>query len=147
MSIVLREESDDVSDALLKDISPPPFLEEFTDPAGLVLIQSPTGFDSPPKYEHHEQFICSIDGMMLVKLVPHIFRQEVYAGGDRITKDPEDRDSEVGMNVEKCEPNESPANFFNLDYEQYPLLKEIDKVYLVILHEGHCMYVPAFYFH
>lgn len=115
MSLVLRAESDDISDALINDIVPPPFLEEFTDAAGVTLIQSVTGFDSPPKYEHHEQFLCSLDGMMLVKLVPHIFRQEVYAGADRVLTDPGDTEKEEGMKVEKCEANESPVNFFNLD--------------------------------
>jgi len=36
--------------------------------------------------------MCSLDGITLLKLIPHIFRQEVYAGKPRIVFDPEDKD-------------------------------------------------------
>jgi Cupin-like domain len=85
----------------------------------------------------------------LVKLVPHIFRLEVYAGKNRTVYDPEDIDkkSESENKQEKCEVNESPVNFFQPDYETYPLFNEAERKYLVILHEGDCVYIPSFYFH
>jgi hypothetical protein len=48
---------------------------------------------------------------------------------------------------EKCEINESPVNFFEPDYSLYPLFEDIDRKYTVLLHEGDCVYIPAFYFH
>ena len=42
--------------------------------------------------------------------------------------------------------NESPVNFFEPDYDNYPNFKEIDRRYTVILHEGDCVYIPAYYF-
>ena len=59
-----------------------------TEPETIVLMQSSGGIHSPPKYEHQEQFLCSIDGLVQTKLVPHVYRQEVYAGGERKVSDP-----------------------------------------------------------
>lgn len=149
IGLFLRDESDYIADALAEDIIQPSFFEEVTEPAGITLIQGAAGFDSSPKYESHEQFVCAIDGTMLVKLIPHIYRQEVYAGKERVVFDPEDKDTKsLSENTkEQCQPNESPVSFFQPDLKQYPLFDEAERKYLVILHEGDCVFIPAFYFH
>ena len=38
-------------------------------------------------------------------------------------------------------------NFFDPDLEQFPLFNEVERKYTVILHEGDCVFIPAFYFH
>jgi hypothetical protein len=47
---------------------------------------------------------------------------------------------------DKCDANESPVNFFEPDYNQFPLFNDVGRKYTVILHEGDCVYIPAFYF-
>jgi len=47
----------------------------------------------------------------------------------------------------KVEANETPVNLFNFDYELYPLLEEVENRYTVVLRQGDCLYIPAYYFH
>ena len=47
----------------------------------------------------------------------------------------------------QLQENQSPVNFFEPDERTYPLYEDIDRKYTVLLHEGDCLYVPAFYFH
>ena len=44
-------------------------------------------------------------------------------------------------------PNESPVNFFNPDLDNYPLFEDVGRKYTVVLHESHCIFIPAFYFY
>lgn len=152
IEIVLRDESEALQEALKPLIAEPEFFSEVCEPAGVVLLQASSGFHLSPKYEHHEQFLCAIDGLMQVKLIPPVFRQEVYAGKDRTIIDPTDKDpKDKGQGPttpkERTPPNESPVNFFEPDYAQYPLFNEVERKYTVILHEGDCVFIPAFYFH
>lgn len=73
-------------DALFKDIEVPQFWSDINDVSGVVLLQGQT-YNNPPKYEKFEQFLCSIDGYIQIKLIPHIYRQEVYTGKDKIIVD------------------------------------------------------------
>jgi hypothetical protein len=93
--------------------------------------------------------LCSIDGVLQVKLIPHVFRQEVYAGKDKIIVDMTSEEPPNPENSKKIKTPEycSPVNFFEPDYQLYPLFEDIDRKYTVLLHEGDCMYVPAFYYH
>jgi len=153
MGMVLKDTS--LSEMLLPFIKTPEFLKELIDPMGVTLLQSASGYYSPPLYERHEQFLCSVDGMVQTKLVPPIYHQEVYAGQDRPLYDPLDQDKQRGPNAaglegaktEKCLANESPVNFFDPDLQNFPLYGEIERKYTVILHEGDCVFIPAFYFH
>ncbi len=82
--------------------------------------------------------------------MPHIYNQEVYTGGERkIIEDPTAPSTQGEASRPKitCDPNESPVNFFEPDYNSYPLFNEVERKYTVILHEGDCLYIPAFYFH
>jgi ribosomal protein L16 Arg81 hydroxylase len=49
--------------------------------------------------------------------------------------------------IQKIKMNQSPVNFFDPDYEKYPYFMDIDRKYTVILHEGDCLYIPAYYWH
>lgn len=44
-------------------------------------------------------------------------------------------------------PNESPVNLFKQDFDTYPNVKFVNKIYHEILNPGDCIYVPAFYFY
>ena len=71
----------------------------------------------------------------------------MYAGKDRVITDPDAQKDEVPVEVEKVNVNESPVNFFEPDYENYPNFKEIERRYTVLLHDGDCVFIPAYYFH
>ncbi len=133
----------------MSQITQPSYLEDVTEPESVILIQSAGGIHSPPKYEHYEQFLCSIDGLIQNKLIPHVFRQEVYAGSPKTIVDPTAPKDETNQAPKQdiCEPNESPVNFLEPDYNLYPLFNDVLRKYSVILHEGDCVYIPAFYFH
>lgn len=48
---------------------------------------------------------------------------------------------------EPLEPNYSPVNFFDPDYNTYPLFADVGRKYTILLREGDCLYIPAFYFY
>ena len=67
--------------------------------------------------------LCSLDGFAQVKLIPHIYRQEVYAGKNRTIID-YDASDDGEQSVTFSEPlpkNYSPVDFFNPDLDNYPL--------------------------
>lgn len=102
-------------------------------------------FVNPPHYEKDEQFLCAIDGIITIKLIPHINRQEVYTGKPKKIKD-----QSSGLYINDNEPiefNYSPVNFFDIDSISYPLMTEIETKYTVVLRAGDCMYIPSFYFY
>jgi Cupin-like domain len=88
--------------------------------------------------------LCAIDGFISIKLVPHIYKQEIYAGKPKKSLDSENNIIEVD---EKMKVNYSPVNFFQFDTTLYPNLSEVDARYTVVLRSGDCMYIPAYYFH
>ena len=45
------------------------------------------------------------------------------------------------------EPNESPVNLFKPDFDTYPNVQFVNKLYKEFLSPGDCIYVPAFYFY
>ena len=49
--------------------------------------------------------------------------------------------------VQKLDSDQSPINFFDPDLDNYPLFTEIQRKYTVLLHEGDCLFIPAFYFY
>lgn len=77
-------------------------------------------------------------------MVPHIYKQEIYAGK---AKKVEDADGSVIDSAEEMKKNYSPVNFFDFDYKLYPLLVDVDTRYTVVLRAGDCMYIPSYYFH
>lgn len=71
----------------------------------------------------------------------------MYAGKDKIIVD--ETSEEKPQNAKRIPMLEtcSPVNFFEPDYSVYPLFEDIDRKYTVLLHEGDCLYVPAYYYH
>jgi len=67
----------------------PEFMTKTTSLKGLEIIQG-SFFISKPNYIREEQILCAVDGRMSVVLVPHINRQEVYAGEDLSVGSPYD---------------------------------------------------------
>lgn len=72
--MVLRDECESTSKSLLSKVKGPSFMEEIADLDSIVLMQSTGGIHSPPRYDHFEQLLCSVDGLVQVKLVPHVYR-------------------------------------------------------------------------
>ena len=64
LGIVIRDESESTTKSLKPKINTPEYLEEVADLDRIVFMQSSGGIHSPPKYEHDEQFLCSIEGMI-----------------------------------------------------------------------------------
>lgn len=93
-----------------------------------------------PHYDRQEQILCAIDGRLSVMLVPHIYRQEVYADNlkDSIYFDPKV--------LSKDQPNVAAVNFFIPNLEKYPYFTDVQK-FSVVLSKGDCLFIPAYYFH
>jgi hypothetical protein len=64
-----------------EEIVEPTFLAEYSELENVELIQGQI-FVNPAHYDYQEQFLCTLDGYSQVKLISHIYRQEVYAGKD-----------------------------------------------------------------
>lgn len=126
--------------ALTEDIQFPEFMSEISDLASMDIIQGQI-FIMPAHYDRHEQLFCAVDGFIQIKLVPHIYKQEVYAGKPKYLED------SVNGPFETLKSNESPVNFFDPNVDLYPLFTDISRRYTVMLHEGDCIYIPSFYFH
>lgn len=71
--VALKESDSKTFDKLREDIKNPNFLQDIMDFYKIEIIQGQT-FKMAPHYEKEEQLLCSVDGYMTVKLVPHIFR-------------------------------------------------------------------------
>ena len=96
-------------------------------------------------YEKADQFLCVIDGGAMIRMVPHVNRQEMYVG-EKYTFFHPNREVE---NTVDLEPNESPVNLFKPDYDDYPNVDLIskDRIYKEYLSPGDCVFIPAFYFY
>jgi len=73
----------------------------------------------------------------------------VYAGDSRVVidADAQENEQQTSLARERMEAFQSPLDFFNPDLDNYPNYEEVDRKYTVIIHEGDCIFVPAFYFH
>ena len=79
-------------------------------------------------------------------MIPHIYRQELYVGKDKVIANG-DASEKTEPILEPTDLNESPVNFFEPDFDNYPNFKDVERKYTVLIHEGDCLYIPAFYFH
>ena len=61
---MLRDESESTTKSFKPKIVTPDYLDEVAELDRIVFMQSSGGIHSPPKYEHFEQFLCSIEGMI-----------------------------------------------------------------------------------
>ena len=80
-SYVLKDDRKDtgLQTKILKEILMPEFYHEVAELEGIELIQG-TKFIGSPHYERKEQVMCLVDGKVDIVLIPHVNRQEVYAG-------------------------------------------------------------------
>jgi len=97
-------------------------------------------------YTKTDHFVCMPEGLAQLRLVPHIYLHEMYAGKSFLEDDwhnpGKTKDMELMM-------RESPINLFDLDYSIFPKAKHIIKehIYNVFLRKGDCIFIPAFYFY
>ena len=93
-----------------------------------LYTQWPAFSDRKAKKLEYEQHICILKGKEEFVMVSPIFRKNIY------------------VNVVDFLPQgETPIDFFNPDYENFPLTKQV--IFLnATLKAGDCMYVPAYYY-
>ena len=87
--------------------------------------------------------MCVLEGVSLVQLVPHVYRQEMYLGEEFGLYDSQTST----FRYYKADTNESPVNLFAPDTHRYPNFRFVDNHYTVTLTRGDCLYIPAFYFY
>ena len=141
-------------DSLKGDIAHPVFFTEVSELTGVDIMQGQV-FIEPAHYERSEQIFCAIDGFIQLKLVPHVFKQEVYAGKpvrqevgpNEYNEDPNQQSPPREHEAPPPLPNYSPVNFFDIDLGLYPLFAEISRRYTVVSNDGDCLYIPAYYFY
>jgi hypothetical protein len=94
-------------------------------------------------YQRKDQFVCVVDGGAHIKLVPHINRQEMYAGKGTSGTYFDGK----GKRPLKVAVNESPVNLFDPDLNRFPNLKFVNELYSEYLNKGDCIFVPAYYYY
>ena len=97
-------------------------------------------------YTKTDHFSCAVEGEIHMRLVPHVYRHEVYAGQSFLEDDWRNPGMSRSMDLM---PRESPVNLFNNDFETFPKSRHITKEhkYSVTLKRGDCIFIPAFYFY
>jgi hypothetical protein len=89
--------------------------------------------------------MCAVDGKLDIIFVPHVNRQEVYAG-QRIIETPYDEFKGQRIDPKEAalkQANVSPVNFFMPKQKNFPLFAEATRQ-LVNLEKGDCVFIPAF---
>lgn len=85
--------------------------------------------------------MCAVNGELSIVFVPHVNRQEVYAG---------DLDKETaffdGNYVMREHSHVAPVNFFIPDLNKYPYFSGATRQQ-VNLATGDCVFIPAYYFY
>lgn len=69
----LKEGGDIIMKILKQDVENPNFIAAFNRFKQIELMQG-LQFVMRPHYQKDEQMLCSIDGVLQVKLIPHVFR-------------------------------------------------------------------------
>ena len=89
--------------------------------------------------------MCALDGKVKMLLIPHVFRQEVYAGLN--VQDSPYYDGNEQVEADKSDiVNTSPVNFFAKDVEEWPRMRQT-KILSANLNRGDCIFIPAYYFY
>ena len=141
VGMTLRDSSGSLNAILNEDITFPEFYNDMANYMGMQLTQGQFFVDNA-HYEHADQFLCVVDGSAMIRLVPHINRQEMYVGEKYSFFHP----NKGEVKEMSLTPTESPVNLFKPDFDTYPNVKFVNKVYKEFLNPGDCIYVPAFYF-
>jgi hypothetical protein len=140
--MTMRDSSGQLKTALSEDIAFPEFYHEMAEYLGVQVTQGQFFVDNA-HYERADQFMCVIDGSAMIRLVPHINRQEMYVGEKYSFYHP----SKQQVKELALKPNESPVNLFKPDFDTYPNVQYVNKVYKEFLNAGDCLFIPAFYFY
>lgn len=95
--------------------------------------------------------MCLVDGTMEIMLVPHVFRQEVYAGeeekGSGAFSEYQSEMASFKQHTGTLETyDSSPVNFFSPNLKRYPHFKNVDKLQ-IRMEAGDCIFVPAYYYY
>ena len=77
LGVVMRDSS--LGEYLIKDVELPKFYEQIGTYLGMEFTQASV-FIERAHYSKNDQFVCLIDGSATVKLVPHIYWNEMYLG-------------------------------------------------------------------
>jgi len=128
---------------ILRDIEVPEFYRDVSELEGVELYQGKVMFDKP-HYKKREQIMCVVEGFADFELVPHVNRQEVYAG-QNIESSPYD---DTSMSYESSEEavSTSPVNFFAPKLGKFKHFKDAKKN-TITLDTGDCIFLPAYYFY
>lgn len=96
-------------------------------------------------YTKSDHFVCMVEGQGYLRLVPHIYRHEIYAGESFL----EDDYKTGGTKSMNLIARESPVNLFDINFKVFPKAKHVAKehVFSIYLKKGDCIYIPAFYFY
>ncbi|CDW89807.1 UNKNOWN [Stylonychia lemnae] len=112
---------------LIHDIQKPNFLSK-------ILRNRLTGmtmwapFVRKPEYKDKERYVCVIKGSEQFRMVSPVYKHEIYSGV-----------------LEELDPEITPLNFFQrVNTTKFPLYERA-KVLNIIVDEGDCLFVPAFY--
>ena len=133
------EKNSNITDKLRSEIIYPEFYDVIADVRSIDFYQG-AHFVTKPHYDRQEQIMCAVDGSLSVMLVPHIYRQEVYA---------DDLKGSLYFDkkmLSKDQPNVSPVNFFIPNLTKYPYFADVQK-FNAKLKKGDCVFIPAYFFH
>jgi hypothetical protein len=141
--------TDNLNQQLLPHINLPKFYSDIAELENVQMFQGDEAFKDKPFYIKKEQFICVVHGLLHVAMVPHVNRQEVYAGGKWIKHSIYDEnkygfplsDNEQ-MNVSPIDLFKEPKNYA----KQFPHYKNAARN-LIYVEKGDCLFMPAFYYY
>ncbi len=85
---------------MLLDVLEPELYADFAKLETIELIQG-AELNEKPKYDHSEQFMCNVEGQMELKLIPHVFRQEVMGGKESNIFFSDHNDSTTGFDINR----------------------------------------------
>lgn len=79
------------------------------------------------EFKDRERYICVVAGKEEFKMVSPLYKQNIYSGV-----------------IDSLAPADTPVDFFNPDYNEYPLMKYA-LIMSAVVEKGSCIFVPAFY--
>ena len=140
------KEYENMTDLLLEDIILPSF---YSDVSGLDTLYFYQGFNflDKPYYIENEQILCAVHGNLHVRLVAHVFRQEIKAGNPKGSIFYE-------ANNKMRQVYTSPFNFFapivpgpktEKQSKEFPHFDQ-ENIKLQTLDQGDCLFIPSYYF-
>ena len=75
----MRDRSKSMKDKLVEDIVFPKFYHHLSELSGVQILMGQYFIDRT-HYTKTDHFVCMVEGTALIRLVPHIYRHELYSG-------------------------------------------------------------------